>query len=105
MDKNNALLVECLQEKLKNNQGYTIFYSKECPYCKEALNILKNKTYKGYDFEKNNTSKDEILDALRNIELDENSKKRLMSHNTKPIIFYKQRFIGGLDNLVKELDN
>ena len=101
----NSLLVECLQDKLKNNQGYTIFYSKECPYCKEALRLLKNKTYKGYDFEKNNTSKGDILEALRQMDLDEDSKYRLKNHNTKPIIFYKQKFIGGMDDLVKDLEN
>jgi len=101
--KSKSLLVNCLEEKLKNNEGYTIFYSNGCPYCESALEVLKQKTYKGYNFEKNNTSKREILEALRLLDLDKDDKKKLNEHDTKPIIFYKQKFVGGLSELQKYL--
>lgn len=101
----NNTLTKCIEKKLNSNKGYTIFFEKGCPYCDKALSILRssNVIYKGYDLSTISGGKDNVLNSLNNISLDKNSKNKIKNHTTKPIIFYKKKFIGGYSELKKYL--
>lgn len=98
---NKAELKLCLMGKLNKNREYTIFYTKDCPYSMNALELLRNSNveYKGYDIYSITGGKDFLLECLRELNLDKDSIERLNRHTTRPIIFYKKRFIGGFTEL------
>lgn len=82
---------------------YIIFYVKECPYCKSALDLLRSKklNYKGYLIDDIVGGMGTLLKNLRdNAQLVEFDK----SHETKPIIFLGGKFIGGYTELLERLD-
>jgi glutaredoxin len=88
-----------------NNQDiYIIFYSPWCQYSKSAIQLLEdeNKSFKGYDIDNFNGGLDTLLYYL-------NLNKELTnfnpSHKTRPIIFYKGKFIGGFSELSTLFNN
>ena|ERR1700747_2097973 len=89
---------------LENSDKFVIFYTPECPYCKDALHNLRGsgQKYKGYDMNQLNGGKTELLEILNAnasvVGFDKN-------HTTKPIIFHNGKFIGGADTLKIMLNN
>jgi glutaredoxin len=84
-----------------NSDTYIIFYKKTCPYCRNTLQLLREKKvhYKGYDINKiGGTS---ILLELFNQHKDE--LKFDPKHKTIPLIFLDGKFIGGYDDLKLKL--
>lgn len=81
---------------------YIIFFVKTCPYCANALDLLRknNVRYKGYDIETINGNMPKLLKVL-------NDNAKLISfdtsHTTKPIIFYNKKYLGGYDKLAQIL--
>lgn len=86
-----------------NDDIFIIFYSDYCGYCKNAIEMLKtkNKSFKGYDIEQIKGGLDRILYCFsqNSEELEFN-----ITHKTRPVIFYKGKFIGGFTDLQKMLD-
>jgi glutaredoxin len=92
-------------EKITNTKPdtYIIFYYPECPYCKNALNILREHTqkgiiagYKGYNIHNMSGGITQLLDSLtQNADLI----KFKIDHTTVPMIFWNGTFIGGSDSL------
>jgi glutaredoxin len=83
-----------------NKDTYVIFFVDECPFCQQALSLLRSKNvqYKGYNIHDINGDMPYLLEVLRkNADLIGFN----TSHHTKPIIFYNKKFIGGYDELVK----
>lgn len=77
---------------------YLVFGLEKCPYTQRALKVLRNKF--GSEFE-------------TNVEFIVVSDKELFKkyasditggHKTYPMIFYKMRFIGGADDLIKYIE-
>ena len=87
----------------KNKNIYLIFYNKWCFYCMDAFKYLKDKkkSYKGYDIDNIKGGIDYVLKCSK-----KNKEKTGFNpaHKTKPIIFYKGKFIGGFFELKKLLD-
>lgn len=83
---------------LTNNDKYILFYSDWCRYSTDALNLLKEKKqpFKGYKIDKINGGMDRLLASLTNHKSDINFN---IAHKTRPIIFYKGQFVGGLEEL------
>ena len=82
---------------------YIIFYVKECPYCRYALDLLRKsgRPYKGYNIHKIEGGMPKLLQVL-------NDHAKLINfdpgHLTKPIIFLNATFIGGSDKLSEHLE-
>jgi glutaredoxin len=83
---------------LKYKDVYIIFYSDSCGYSTNALELLRNNKlkYKGYEIENIPGGFNFLLSKLKSnkqiTNFDEN-------HTTRPIIFYKGKFIGGYTEL------
>jgi glutaredoxin len=80
---------------------YIIFYKETCPYCRNALQILRESGvhYKGYNI--NKIGQTQLL-----LDLFNQNKNKLgfdPAHRTIPLIFYNGKFIGGRDELVTQL--
>jgi len=81
---------------------FIIFYVPECPYCRQALELLRksNVKYKGYIIDKIPGGMPELLKVLI-------AHKDLINyditHHTKPIIFYNHKFLGGANELAAHL--
>ena len=87
----------------KDDDLYVVFYSSTCGYSIKLLNYLKNNkiNFKGYDV---NNGQDRFQSLL--IDLNENKDELIdfdPSHRTKPIVFYKGKFIGGADDTISLL--
>ena len=85
----------------KNSNIITIFYSKWCAYSIKALELLEKKkiAYKGYIIDKYGI--DTVLELLAE---DKEKLKFNIEHKTRPIIFYKSKFIGGYTDLVDKIN-
>jgi len=70
---------------------FVIYYSYDCPFCLKALQLLKDKkaTYSAVEI----TDLPSTLRSLGNL--------LPSSHNTKPIIFRRGKFLGGYTQLVE----
>lgn len=88
--------------KYKDSPVYIIFYLKECPYCHQALDLLRSKNllYKGYDLTNTKGGSKKIFNELSKAPSDI---KFSIKHNTVPIIFFQGRFIGGYTELKQRL--
>ncbi len=87
----------------KDDDLYVVFYSSTCGYSIKLLNYLKNNkiNFKGYDV---NNGQDRFQNLL--IDLNENKAELIYfdpSHRTKPIVFYKGKFIGGAGDTISLL--
>lgn len=82
----------------KAQDVFIIFYSKWCPYCVEAITVLKsnNKLFKGYNIDKMSLNISDLLECFVN---NKNVINFNPNHKTRPIIFYRGKFIGGLSDL------
>ena len=88
-----------VEKSIKNNPDYYIlFYSERCGYSIRALELLRSSKvkYKAYDIEKKFDSLDHLL-GLLNLIKDINFN---INHQTRPVIFYRGKFIGGYTELV-----
>jgi glutaredoxin len=94
--------VRCVEKVKKHNDKLVIFYSDWCPYSRSAIDFAKKKKldYRAYDI-------DSITDGfniIRNLFI---SKKNEINfnpeHKTRPMIFYKGKFIGGYNETIKLL--
>lgn len=94
-------LTKCFEKVFSEDENveYRILYSTSCPFSINAINMLKsqNVRFKGYDIDNMRHNLKDILVSLRNVDFE--NKTSLDSHNTKPIIFHKQTFLGGFDEL------
>ena len=83
----------------KHNNKFVIFYSDNCPFCDNALKLLHDYNYKKYNIE--------VIGGLQKLLSVLKKTKKLTgfkeTHSTKPIIFYKGKFIGGYTELEKFL--
>jgi len=81
---------------------YIIFYIEECPYCLSALELLRNSNvkYKGYIIDKISGGMPELLNVLTKYSRSINFN---VNHQTKPIIFYNRKFLGGANELSDKL--
>lgn len=86
----------------KDKNIFVIFYSPQCKFCIDAINLLKqNKlSFKCYNIDNMKGTMDILLHFL-------NQQKDIThfneQHKTKPIIFYKGKFIGGFTDLIAYL--
>lgn len=83
---------------------FVIFFINGCPYCENALKLLreKNVKYKGYNIDEINGTMSKLLKILnQNADIINYNK----NHTTKPIIFYNGKFIGGFNELNKLLNS
>ena len=84
-------------QKYKDNNIFIIFYSEWCPFCKNTFKLLNKykKSFKGYDIDKLG-GKDVLINKLK---LEKDITGYDTNHTTRPIIFYKGKFIGGFSDL------
>lgn len=81
---------------------FVIFYTRDCPYCRNALELLNktNAPYKGYDINQIDGGMHKLLTVL-------NQNSQLISfnrnHKTKPLVFINGRFLGGYTELARYL--
>lgn len=81
---------------------YVIFYSDWCTYSINALELLRkhNLSYKGYKIDNITGNIDKLVNKLS----DEAETTGFdTSHKTRPIIFYKGKFIGGYTELKEDV--
>lgn len=82
---------------------YVIFFVYGCPYCQDAINILRsnNLRFKAYDIDKIPGGMNTLLNVL-------NKNRDVIRfnprHRTKPIIFYNGRYLGGFNELREKID-
>ena len=81
-------------------KNIVVYARPSCPYCVSLIDFLKknNKTTGYYDsiiyVEIDSDSPDNIFSKSQIIK---NLKKEIKDHSTVPIVFYKNKFIGGSD--------
>lgn len=83
---------------------YVIFFVRDCPYSRKALDLLrtKNVKYKGYNINEIKGNMPRLLEVLnKHVDMIYYDP----SHKTKPVIFYNGKFIGGFDELNKILNS
>ena len=92
--------------KYKNQDFFIVFFTKTCPYCLDLLKYLRdnNLQFKGYDIDKIRGGFSRVLLSLNENEKNPQINERTgfkKYHVTKPIVFYKGKFIGGRDDTIK----
>lgn len=90
-----------IQKIIGADQGtYVLFYVPECPYCQNALGLLRAKSlpYKAYNINNINGNMNRLLKVLgtNSVLTGYNT-----YHTTKPLIFVNGQFVGGYDDLVR----
>ena len=77
---------------------YIIFYVPECPFCRRALELLREKkvSYKGYNIHDIKGGMPRLLEMINKYADWFAFDKK---HRTKPIIFKNKKFLGGADQL------
>lgn len=88
---------------IKNENIAIIFYNDWCKYSQASLKILKNKKikYKGYNIDKINGGLETLLEYLSKTK---DSTGYDTNYKSRPVIFYKKKFIGGYYELIKIID-
>lgn len=97
------MVKENLNKKIqKYNDRYVIFYSPWCKYSMEAINIMKGKNlpHKAYIIDDITSDITLLFEAFIQGSSNTNFSRE---HKTRPIIFYKGKFIGGCDKLKEML--
>jgi glutaredoxin len=89
---------QIINKIINNNDMFTIFGLSTCIYCKKTLNLLKNKNlqFKYYDMDKYHQFFIKFLYKINELKPNFNID---LTHDTFPVIFYNQKFIGGFDEL------
>lgn len=89
---------------ITNNDKFVVFYSDWCMYSLNAIKLLKtkNRSFKGYLIESIEGDMDTLLDVLKKHKEKINFNEL---HKTRPIIFYKGKFLGGYTELKQMIDN
>lgn len=90
-----------IEKVRKFNDRYVVFYDLGCPFSEQAVELLQKKgvPYKAYRISEFTTLP--LLVAY----FTESSQETgfLSSHKTKPIVFYKGKFVGGARELKNKL--
>jgi glutaredoxin len=90
-----------IEKVRKFNDRYVVFYDTGCPFSEQAIELLQSKgvSYKAYRISDFTT-----LPTLVAY-FGETSKETgfLPTHKTKPIVFYKGKFVGGARELKNKL--
>ena len=95
--------IRCVEKVKKHNDKLVIFYSDWCPYSKDAVKLsrqsgIKHKHYKIDDVPGGFPAVLEIFNKRKDeVNYD-------INHKTKPIVFYKGKFVGGCSELTKMLN-
>ena len=91
---------QILSKIVENKDTYLIIGISTCGYCKRTLSYVKenNLQFKYYEMDKYYKLFIPILQKL--IKLN-SSLKIKEDHNTFPVIFYNNKFIGGYTDLIK----
>lgn len=94
--------IRCVEKVKKHNDKLVIFYSELCPYSRDAVTLAKHSKmpYRTYDIDNVPGGFKSILDIFGNRK---NEVGFDSTHKTKPIVFYKGKFIGGYNELSKML--
>jgi glutaredoxin len=88
---------------LENDDKYIVFYSDWCGYSMKAINTLLEKKipFKGYKIDKIDGNMTTLLLHLKQTssltDFD-------INHKTRPIVFYKTKYIGGYTELDNKLN-
>jgi len=98
IDKYNKKILQ-----YKNDDVFIIFYSEWCQYCQKTIELFDKKklSYKAYDIDKIEGDIEVLLKYLKKWSSITQFNK---THKTRPIIFYKGKFVGGYDDLTKKLN-
>jgi glutaredoxin len=99
-NKVNVKATQILEKITKNKNIYLLFGISTCGYCKKALSYVKenNMQFKYYEMDKYYKYFIPILQKLIILEPSLNIKSE---HDTFPVIFYNDKFIGGYTDLIK----
>jgi len=95
-------VLNIIMDKHILKEGFTIFYSDYCPYCREALKILnglrrtRGIPFRAVDFNEINGDKAAVLAYLNRNRTRFNFDPK---HTTKPVILFNGTFIGGCNEL------
>jgi len=86
----------------KDKDLYVVFYSSMCGYSNALINFLKEHkiSFKAYDFA---GKQPDFLDIIK--EFNDNAKELKFdtNHKTKPVVFFKGKFVGGSDYTISML--
>lgn len=90
-----------LNKKIFNQNHVVIFGLSYCSYSKATIKYLKlhNMQYKYYVIDK---IYDIFFDLLHKLSIYNPNLNINLTHNTFPIIFNKNKFIGGYDNIIRQ---
>ena len=90
--------VRCVHKILKHNDKYVMFYSPWCSYSNQAMDYIKTtgEDYRFYNIDSIPNGMELILNEFNKVAAEINFDP---NHKTRPIIFYKGKFIGGSANL------
>lgn len=88
-----------INRKIRQKGIFVIFYTPDCSFCDGALKYLESNRlpFKGYNINKIDGGLSALIDCLKIYATDTLFDQ---SHKTKPVIFYKGKFIGGYSDLV-----
>ena len=94
---------KCTKKIIDNDDKYVIFYSDWCRYSMDAIGLLKDnkKSFKGYKIDKMKGGINKLISCLKKTS---NQTEFDTDHMTRPIIFYKGKFVGGYTQLSELLD-
>ena len=92
-----------IEKILTNDDKFIIYYSDWCRYSTDAIKLLKSQqqSFKGYKIDKIRGGLDRLIASFTN------NKDQIhfnTTHGTRPIVFYKGKFVGGLAELTVLLD-
>ena len=89
----------------KHGDKYVLFYSDWCTWSNKALDLLKRSgvPYRAYLIEK--IVKDDLPRLQRHFSEDSGRNSFVASHKTRPIVFKNGSFLGGYDQLAKDIGN
>lgn len=89
---------QIIQKIMENSDKFVIFYTPNCVYSVNALNLLReaNVGYKGYDINNINGGISRLLKTFNDFsdEIQFNPQ-----HRTRPIVFYQGKYLGGYQEL------
>lgn len=97
LDKINRKIMNYEQDDI-----YVVFYIPTCGYCQETFKLLNNYklAYKGYNI---NNIRGGFQRVYDNLSKQKDITGFDLTHKTKPIIFYKGKFVGGFTELRKKI--
>lgn len=90
--------------KYKDDDLYVVFYSSTCGYSMRLLNYLKSHkiNFKGYDV---NVKPTRFNDLLADLIANTDAVQFNTNHRTKPVVFYKGKFVGGATETIHLLES